>query len=332
MVRDSIAAGHVPEAIGREQAWLDQRRRQRGAYSVIRRLPDGRSFRVTERRMPNHGIAVVWTDISDLVGARDQIECSLRDSEAMNRRLSAEMEERARAEEALRLAKSSLEATVAARTAELTRALAQRDALLREVYHRVRNNLQIVDSLIRMETARITDPLASDALGALRDRLQILALIHAQLMSSEDLRSFPVVPFLQQLIDNLSDSLDFEPCVLTVTVTANGRTAVTMDLALPMGLLATELVTNAATHAKRNGKPAAVTIGFHAESDSHFELVVADDGDDPAAPRNFLTRGAVGSHIVHGLLGQLDVEMKISYYKGTKIAVRLPIRDDCDGG
>ncbi len=63
----SIRAGAIPEAVGREDEWLEHRRQLRGAYSVIHQLPDGRSFQVNERRMPNGGIAVVWTNVTSLV-------------------------------------------------------------------------------------------------------------------------------------------------------------------------------------------------------------------------------------------------------------------------
>lgn len=70
LVRASVGSGSIPEAIGREDAWLEQRRRLRGAYSVIRKLNDGRAFKVNERRMTDGGIAVVWTNVSDLIGAQ----------------------------------------------------------------------------------------------------------------------------------------------------------------------------------------------------------------------------------------------------------------------
>ncbi|MEJ0015327.1 MAG: ATP-binding protein [Acetobacteraceae bacterium] len=71
LVQASIQRGAIPEAIGREDQWLEQRRRTRGSYSIIRRLADGRAFKVNERRMSDGGIAVVWTDITDLLKADD---------------------------------------------------------------------------------------------------------------------------------------------------------------------------------------------------------------------------------------------------------------------
>ena len=126
LVQASVMSGKISEAVGREKEWLTARKRMRGSYSIVRQVPDGRWFQVNERRMPNGGIAVVWTDIS---------------------RLHTEMELHQQSVEELRKLQVFLEERVEERTNELQKALAQRDLLLREVYHRVKNNLQVVDWL-----------------------------------------------------------------------------------------------------------------------------------------------------------------------------------------
>src|SRR5581483_5351391 len=78
LVLASVRAGRIPEAIGREEQWLEERRTLRGAYSIIRELPDGRSYQVNERRMPNGGVAVVWADITRLVAAEQHLEAEQR--------------------------------------------------------------------------------------------------------------------------------------------------------------------------------------------------------------------------------------------------------------
>lgn len=136
LVRSSVLNGKIPEAFGREKEWLAHRKKMRGSYSIVRQVPDGRWFQVNERRTPFGGIAVVWTD---------------------NSRLHNEMEAHRQAVAELRQLKTFLEQRVEERTAELQKALMQRDLLLREVYHRVKNNLQVVDLLIDMERRRLSD-------------------------------------------------------------------------------------------------------------------------------------------------------------------------------
>ena len=91
LVLDSVRQGHIPEAAGHEDEWLAWRRRQRGRYAVIRRIADGRSFQVDERQSPDGGVAVVWSDITEIVAARQRIESALRQAEDANARLLTEV-------------------------------------------------------------------------------------------------------------------------------------------------------------------------------------------------------------------------------------------------
>jgi signal transduction histidine kinase len=84
LVTESVRCGAIPEARGREQQWLEQRRKVRGYYSIVRKTRDGRSFKVSERRTPTGGIAVIWTDISELIGA---LESRVREIEGDQGRL-----------------------------------------------------------------------------------------------------------------------------------------------------------------------------------------------------------------------------------------------------
>src|SRR3546814_11471499 len=95
----------------------------------------------------------------------------------------------------LRVAKADLEGMVEERTA----ALRQRDLLLREVYHRVKNNLQIIDGMVMMQARQLQDQAAKDSLQALRSRIYALGLVHQQLMASRDLQPFAIAPFLEEL-------------------------------------------------------------------------------------------------------------------------------------
>ncbi|MFC7476589.1 sensor histidine kinase [Dankookia sp. GCM10030260] len=221
-------------------------------------------------------------------------------------------------------ARDQLEARVAARTAELHQALGQRDLLLREVYHRVRNNLQVVDSLVRMEAKRQDNPAVAARLTGIRNQLHALGLVHAQLMRSDDLATFDIAPFLYELTSNLERSLSPFDDGVRIEVAADS-VAVTMDIAAPLGLIVTELVTNAVRHAYPPGSTGSLAVGFHRVSGDAAELVVADQGRDPAAVERYAARPGLGSRIVEGLVGQLDGALAIAYQGGTRVTIRLPL-------
>ncbi|TWB37060.1 sensor histidine kinase [Nitrospirillum viridazoti] len=229
--------------------------------------------------------------------------------------------ERAEAEAALREAKADLELVVAERTA----ALKQRDLLLREVYHRVKNNLQIIDGLVMMQALQLKDPDGRQALMGLRSRVYALGLVHQQLMASPDLESFDIAPFLDELARNILLSgaddgvgLDIAICPLTVN----------LDFAIPLGLLVTELITNSLKHAFPEGR-GTITIAMRRREEGGVLLVVADDGDGiptspPAGEDGGGYRRGLGGTIVKGLVAQLDGTIEMRFDKGTRAEIILP--------
>jgi PAS domain S-box-containing protein len=226
-----------------------------------------------------------------------------------------DIDEGHKAQVALRQAKQDLEIVVEERTA----ALAQRDLLLREVYHRVKNNLQIVDSLLLMQARRLADPDAKAALENLRGRVYALGLVHHQLMGSKDLETFDIAPFLEELSRHLLEGAGGAEVGLSVRA---APLKVGLDFAIPLGLLVTELVTNSMKHAF-DGGPGAIDVTLEDAEAGEVVLQVSDNGCgyDPAA---FSATPSLGASIVSGLVRQLRGVMTISNEGGTRSMVRLP--------
>jgi PAS domain S-box-containing protein len=210
---------------------------------------------------------------------------------------------------ALEQAKADLERTLA----ERTDALRQRDLLLREVYHRVKNNLQVVDGLIMLQSRQIVDPGAKAQLQQTRDRIFALGLVHHQLMGSDDLRTFDVSPFLSQLVDNLAAASASQPIRIEVH---SDPIKVDLDFAIPLGLVVTELVTNALKHAFA-GRPGCVRIGLAQDRDGSLTLRLSDDGIGIAPLDDAVARPGLGMRIVAGLLGQMRGQMHREAGAGT---------------
>jgi two-component sensor histidine kinase len=229
---------------------------------------------------------------------------------------------------------AELERRVEERTAELARVveeqkatLAQRDLLLREVYHRVKNNLQIVDSLLVMQTRQMPDPDGKKALRGLRDRIFALGLVHQQLMGSNDLKTFDIAPFLSELSTNIVHGGGANEVDLSVEAIPLD---VGLDFAIPLGLLVNELVTNSLKHAFPDGR-GAIDVNLSRAEDGGLLLVVADNGQgysrgdagegvggEPAA------RMALGSTIIEGLVAQLKGTLMVQSRRGeTRSEIRV---------
>lgn len=213
-------------------------------------------------------------------------------------------------------AKHDLEIVVEERTA----ALAQRDLLLREVYHRVKNNLQVVDSLLLLQARRLSDPEARTALENLRSRVYALGLVHHQLMGSKDLETFEIAPFLQELSKHLLEGVGKAEVSLSVHASP---LKVGLDFAIPLGLLVTELVTNSMKHAFSGG-PGAIEVTLEEVQAGQMVLRVVDNGRgyDPTVPEG--SEPSLGASIIQGLVQQLKGVMTISTDGGTRNVVHLP--------
>jgi len=234
----------------------------------------------------------------------------LRDSEAKIRSSNVELERR--------VAERTAELTAA--NTQLNEALAQRDLLLREVYHRVKNNLQIIDGLLVMQSGGLKDPDAKRALSSLRGRVFALGLVHHQLMESEDLKTFDVAPFLRELSTNIVEGAAGQGVRLSVQAVPLD---VGLDFAVPLGLLVTELVSNSIKHAFPDGK-GAIEVVLRQGEDGVVTLIVSDDGQGttpfkpPKSPK-----ATFGMSIINGLVAQMKGAISVTTDKGTRTEVRV---------
>ena len=253
----------------------------------------------------------VNAELSQTLAAKDEVVGLLRHSEQHIVAANQELERRV-AEQTTELREAN---------ERLSGALKQRDILLREVYHRVKNNLQIVDSLLVLQERQISDPDAKTSLLGLRQRIYALGLVHNQLMDSRDLQTFDIAPFLQQLSTNLLESGDTQGISMSVEAAPMN---VGLDFAIPLGLLVTELVTNALKHAFPD-RPGNIEVTLKRDGDGEVALVVADDGrgrrrsEAAASP----SRPGLGAGIIAGLVAQLEGTISTRDEGGTRVEIRL---------
>jgi len=302
--------GYEPEELigrpGRDFTWPEDR----GAEPYRRMMAGEVEIYSREKRYIHRDGRPVWGRVSaSLVRAPDTGEPLLAVA------VIEDIDDRKKAQLSLEQAKLDLERMVEERTA----ALGQRDLLLREVYHRVKNNLQVVDGLLLMQSRRLADPEARVALDSLRSRVFALGLVHHQLMGSQDLETFDIAPFLEELSRHLLDGGGDSGITLEVR---SAPLKVGLDFAIPLGLLVTELVTNSLKHAFPAGR-GAIEVVLRPGEAGQLELCVSDNGvgyDLAAKPGP----AALGGTIIDGLIRQLRGVMTVAADAGTRTLVRLP--------
>ncbi|WP_411288400.1 sensor histidine kinase [Phenylobacterium sp.] len=188
---------------------------------------------------------------------------------------------------------------IVGRDASLKDSLAQKDALMREIHHRVKNNLQVISSLLNMQQRALTDPAARAAMSDTRQRITALALIYRALYQGPDLKRVDLRPFLEELTAQLvAGEMLHGPAVRTeMHVDA---LVIDPDRLAPLALFAVEAITNAQKHAfaARGG---TLTVNFTVRGDE-AELEISDDG---AAPDDALVSSGVGRTLMTAFARQL---------------------------
>ncbi|SOD95269.1 sensor histidine kinase [Caenispirillum bisanense] len=238
-----------------------------------------------------------------------------------------------RLREEVHLANVGLEQAVALRTAELERALADKNLLLSEVYHRVKNNLQLVEALLSMQSARLSDEQGREAFAATRRRINTLGLVHQQLLQAGDLATLDLQVFLSALCGNISFGFGAEERGIDVAVSAD-PVVLDLDRAIPLGLLVNELVSNAFKHAFPDGGGGAVTVTATRRADGGLILEVADTGVGWAPTPEGGPEGPVrssGDRIIRALVAQLGGGMTVTRERGTDVRVDLPDLETAHG-
>ena len=194
--------------------------------------------------------------------------------------------------------------TITTRDAALNASLAEKDALMREIHHRVKNNLQIISSLLSMQQRALSDPQAKAAVGDTRQRISALALIYRTLYQSDDLRYADARIFLTELVGQLVASEAGRGPVVTSSVEADSL-VVDPDKLAPLALWLVEAVTNAQKHAFA-GRGGALKVRFKVKGETSV-LEVEDDG--PGVSETF--RAGVGRTLMGAFAKQLRGEVEL---------------------
>ncbi|WAI02441.1 sensor histidine kinase [Methanogenium organophilum] len=191
---------------------------------------------------------------------------------------------------------------------ELRRSLQEKEVLLKEVHHRVKNNMQVISSLISLQSDKISDPESLERLRESQNRIKSMALVHESLYQSENLASIDPAGYLRNLSSEViaSYSLDTNIAVeLGITVHV-----MDIDTALPCGLIVNELISNSLKHAFKGKKEGKITIEL-TETDEEYILSVRDDGCGLPADFDIARLDSLGIKLINVLTRQMRGTIEI---------------------
>jgi PAS domain S-box-containing protein len=223
----------------------------------------------------------------------------------------------------LRTLNAELEQRVDARTAELQAALREREVLLQEVHHRVKNNLQVISSLISMQLRTLASGAGRHELEECRTRVQAIALIHEKLYQSQDYARVPFPEYARGLASFVFEATGVasERVVLQLSV---ADVALAVDKAIPCGLILNELITNALKHGFPDGRSGTVRVELAAFDAGGLRLVVSDDGVGLPRDLDFERSESLGLQLVRMLAKQLEASLEVVPGRGTTFRLTVP--------
>ncbi len=203
---------------------------------------------------------------------------------------------------------------------QLANELHQKKVLLKEVHHRVKNNLQVMSSLLRMQF-RKTSPELKILIEEYQNRIQSMALIHAQLHRNDDLENINFCDYLTDLTTNLFQCYGNSSASIECNLEVN-NIFLSLDQSIPLGLIINELVSNSLKHAFPSGN-GEINIQLIC-TDNHCHLKVADSGIGIPSDFDLENTDSLGMQLVHSLTEQLEGELQYSGYEGSVFQITFP--------
>ncbi|VTR92980.1 pas domain-containing protein : PAS domain S-box OS=Methanobacterium sp. Maddingley MBC34 GN=B655_1763 PE=4 SV=1: MASE1: PAS_3: PAS_4: PAS_8: PAS_4: PAS_4: PAS_9: HisKA_2: HATPase_c [Gemmata massiliana] len=201
----------------------------------------------------------------------------------------------------------------------------EKEVMLKEIHHRVKNNLQIISTLLDLQSDGITDPAALAAFRESRGRVRSMALIHERLYRSENLASVEFGTYVRNLAEDLFRAYraDDEAIRLAVSVSVP---PVPLDIAIPCGLLVNELISNCLKYAFADREGGMIAVSLAPEEPGTHLLTVADDGVGLPPGFDFRHTTSFGLQLVNTLVEQLGGDIALDGTSGTRFTIRFPAR------
>jgi two-component sensor histidine kinase len=197
--------------------------------------------------------------------------------------------------------------------------LHEKEVLLKEVHHRVKNNMQIISSLLNLQINYVDEEEAVNVLKESQNRVKSMAMIHEKLYMSDDLVHINFVDYIQSLVKNLFYSYNIEETQIKPILEIE-NVSLNMETAVPCGLIISELVSNSLKYAFPNDLKGEILVSLKSVDD-RYELIISDNGVGLPEEIDFNNLETLGLLLVNNLTEQIDGELTIKRSPGTEFKI-----------
>jgi two-component sensor histidine kinase len=204
---------------------------------------------------------------------------------------------------------------------QLRVSLAEKVVLLKEVHHRVKNNMQVITSLLNLGAMEASAGGSQQVLRESMDRIRSMALVHERLYQSDNMASIEFGEYLQSVAAGLARSFRREG--ITCNVTAD-KVLLDVDRAIPCGLIANELISNSMKHGFPQRNTGRIDVSLRKPASGTIELAVQDDGVGFPADRPFERMTSMGMTLVKSLTDQIMGSIELTSDHGTRFCITFP--------
>jgi PAS domain S-box-containing protein len=204
---------------------------------------------------------------------------------------------------------------------QIRQSLQEKEVLLKEVHHRVKNNMQVISSLLSLQTEHISDPEALSSFRESQNRVRSMALVHEKLYRSESLASINFSEYVRDLLASLKRSYTISNVDFSIE---SDDLRLGVDMAIPCGLIINELVSNALKHAFKGRETGTVQVRIHHNGDGKTSVDVEDNGNGLPADFDSRQSSSLGMQLVSMLTEQIGGSLSVHGGRGTHFTVTFP--------
>jgi len=204
---------------------------------------------------------------------------------------------------------------------QMRESIHEKEILLQEVHHRVKNNLQVISSILNLQSSYVKDKNSLMILRESQNRIKSMSFIHESLYQTKDFSRIDFCDYVQTLATNLISTFSHEKAGVSLKTDLH-QTYLTLDQAIPCGLIANELISNALKYAFEKNTGGEIYVGAK-ESEGKIWLEIADDGVGLPAGFDYENSESLGLQLVYTLAEQLDALIEVSAENGTKYLIKF---------